>query len=123
MSNSTDETRPLKRRKTLKEEPNDDSDSSSSLSPAPESDVPNAEWTRHAQYYFDDGSIVLLTECTIFRVHKGVLTLHSGFFERLLNQPREPGAETVDGCPLVPLQDSVDRVETLLDVMYKGGTK
>ena len=75
---------------------------------------------QHARYYFNDGNIILLAEDTIFRVHKGLLILHSGYFEKLLSVPQERDAEIVDGCPLVSLDDKAVPIEQLLELIYDG---
>ncbi|KAI0089228.1 hypothetical protein BDY19DRAFT_944766 [Irpex rosettiformis] len=85
-------------------------------------EVSHPQWRRDPQYYFEDGNVVILAEITIFRVHKGILSLHSSVFKDMLSLPQPVGAETVDGCPLIRIPDAAFRVQWLLDTMYRGST-
>lgn len=101
---------------------------------------------RHPEFWFFDGSIVLVAECTMFRVHKAFLARHSVFFRDMfsLPQPQEgPSSSTrpsnareigevvagtggggemqeVEGCPTLRLHDSPDDVASLLYALYDG---
>ncbi|KAF7351068.1 BTB domain-containing protein [Mycena sanguinolenta] len=68
--------------------------------------------------WYRDGSVVLQTESTQFRVHWGLLSQHSPFFRDLENIPQPPDEPTIDGCPIVELQDSAVDVEHLLTALY-----
>lgn len=72
------------------------------------------------QYYFEDGNIILIAEDRAFRVHKGVLSMHSSVFKDLLSLPQPSDADTMDGCPVVRLEDFARHVHLLLEAMYKG---
>ncbi|KAJ7935147.1 hypothetical protein B0H13DRAFT_1700095 [Mycena leptocephala] len=65
-----------------------------------------------------DGSVVLQAENTQFRVHWGVLALHSPFFRDMQELPQPPDQPSVDGCPIVELQDTTVDVEHLLNALY-----
>ncbi|QRV95780.1 The BTB (BR-C, ttk and bab)/POZ (Pox virus and Zinc finger) domain [Ceratobasidium sp. AG-Ba] len=70
---------------------------------------------RHEKYYFEDGSVIFLTnDKTLFRIHKSVLKLHSTFFDDLfeLEQPKTKGE---DGKPL-PVEGSSDNNPIKADV-------
>jgi hypothetical protein len=70
--------------------------------------------------WFDDGTIVLQAENTLFRVYIGILTRHSPFFRNLFLLPQPQNTETYDSCPLVKLagdsaQDAHDFLLALHD--------
>ncbi|KAJ7825830.1 hypothetical protein B0H14DRAFT_2819178 [Mycena olivaceomarginata] len=88
-----------------------------SLPPAKRQRIENAPITR-SEIWYSDGSVVLRAETSQFCVHWSVLAQHSSFFldlQALLPQP-ESGQPTMDGCPLVELQDTAADVEHLLTV-------
>ncbi|KAI0089227.1 hypothetical protein BDY19DRAFT_944764 [Irpex rosettiformis] len=118
MSSDDVEARSPKRKNSIKSEDEDMGDNSS-LAALPLV-AQNEQWSRDPRYYFDDGNVVILAEDTIFRVHKGVLSLHSGVFKDLLNLPQPPGGETLDSCPLVRIQDTAFHIKWLLETMYDG---
>ena len=113
--------RPLKRKRVNDSESEDDRGEPANSNESPSADT---DWKHHDKYYFDDGNVVLLAEDTIFRVHKSVLTLHSGLFQDMLSLPQSEGSgsETMDGCPLVRTQDLALHITWLLEAMYNGAT-
>ncbi|KAF8178636.1 hypothetical protein K438DRAFT_1844146 [Mycena galopus ATCC 62051] len=77
----------------------------------------NASITR-SDIWYKDGSVVLQTENTQFRVHWSIISRHSSFFRDLEDLPQPPNQSTVDGCPVVELHDSGEDVEYLLNALY-----
>ena len=77
-----------------------------------------SECTRHSDLWFDDGSIVLCVEKTLFRVHRTTLCTHSEIFSDMFSLPRSLDEHMVEGCPLVLLPDRACDVEHLLKAMY-----
>jgi hypothetical protein len=100
---------------------------------------------RHHEFWFSDGSIVLLARYTMFRVHKSFIARHSVIFRDMFSipQPDEEampetkraesfdskdggeglgtmGTTEVDGCPVVHLYDSPEDVASLLYALYDG---
>ena len=87
---------------------------------------------RHETYWFADGNVVLATDSTLYRVHKGVLSLQSAFFKdifeltELHGSSGEVGREAngeeevmVDGLPVVKMAgDSDEDVEYLIQSIY-----
>ncbi|EAU89406.1 hypothetical protein CC1G_07632 [Coprinopsis cinerea okayama7 len=72
------------------------------------------EVTKHPEFYYSDGSIVLRVQNTLFKVHQSVLARHSDVFGGMWDMPQPDGIELVDGCPVVELQDDVkDFTDTL----------
>ncbi|KAF4615852.1 hypothetical protein D9613_012381 [Agrocybe pediades] len=78
------------------------------------------ELTRSKDLWFDDGNVVLQAEKTQFRVHRSVLSLHSSVFRDMFSAPLLHGDSTVDGCPLVIVQDTSMDWENILSVLYRG---
>ena len=94
------------------------------MSQSPDSDAPLAKRQRtessitHSDIWHDDGSVVLQVETTQFRVHWGVLSLHSTFFRDMRGLPQPAQEHSIDGCPVIELHDSVTDVQHLLNALY-----
>ncbi|TFK84279.1 hypothetical protein K466DRAFT_230679 [Polyporus arcularius HHB13444] len=83
-----------------------------------------------SQFWFFDGNIVLLTWPNIvFRVHKGVLALHSEFFRNMFqdssevpphvpHSPNDRSSWRIEGCPIICLPDGTSDIWELLRVVY-----
>lgn len=57
--------------------------------------------TRSEEYYFPRGDLVIQIEDTLFRVYRGFLELHSGFFSDMFSAPSsDPQEGTSDEHPL-----------------------
>ncbi|KAH9941831.1 uncharacterized protein BXZ73DRAFT_41734 [Epithele typhae] len=77
---------------------------------------------KDAEFWFEDGSIILIAGDVVFRVYKGVLASASPVFADMFSLPTPGPRPAVDGCPVVNLQDSADDVRRLLRlVMPKNG--
>ncbi|KAJ7665733.1 hypothetical protein B0H17DRAFT_1090399 [Mycena rosella] len=78
--------------------------------------------TRCEEFWFHDGSIVLLVGALMFRVHQTVLATHSEVFADLFIVPQPPvgtkGQETIEGCPVVLLHDNQTDFTDLLRGIY-----
>ncbi|KAJ7188678.1 hypothetical protein C8R46DRAFT_1205819 [Mycena filopes] len=69
--------------------------------------------------WYRDGSVVLQAQNMQFRVHFSVLALNSPFFHNLQDLPQPTDEPTIEGCPVIVLQDScVDIGHLLLGVLY-----
>ncbi|RPD69750.1 hypothetical protein L226DRAFT_575399 [Lentinus tigrinus ALCF2SS1-7] len=85
-----------------------------------------ASIARDPEFWLFDGNVVLLAQNrhAAFRVHKGVLSLHSEFFagmfeHELPNLSKELCKdENLDGCPTVPLEDTEYDIRQFLLVVY-----
>ncbi|KAJ7663670.1 hypothetical protein B0H17DRAFT_867480, partial [Mycena rosella] len=62
--------------------------------------------------WFDDGNIVICAHNVLFRVFRGILAARSPVFAEMLAFPQAEDAETIDGCPVLHLDDSA------ADTMY-----
>ncbi|KDQ17870.1 hypothetical protein BOTBODRAFT_542121 [Botryobasidium botryosum FD-172 SS1] len=80
--------------------------------------------TRDAEYYYPDGSIIILVETTLFKVHRSRLTRDSPIFESTLSLPNHPDAALAtsegrcDENPFVLHGEKAQRFRTLLLVLY-----
>ena len=63
------------------------------------------KFTRHADFWLDDGNLILLAGGTAFRVYKGLLTKHSAVFSDMFATGSADATEAFDGCPVVRLPD------------------
>jgi hypothetical protein len=73
---------------------------------------------RHESLWFDDGSIVLCVEHTLFRVHRTILCKHSEIFSDMLKIPQTTSDTTIEGCTVVSLPDKAVDFVDLLKVLY-----
>ncbi|KAJ6519065.1 hypothetical protein C8R45DRAFT_851715 [Mycena sanguinolenta] len=73
---------------------------------------------KYSDRWFNDGSVVLQAGNTQFRVHWGVLALHSSVFCGMQGLPQPPDEPNVEGCPVVHLPDDPTDVEYLLKALY-----
>ena len=74
---------------------------------------------RHHEFYFSDGSVVIIVERTAFRVHQSILARHSEIFSGLWEVPQPSKMDVYDGCPSVYLSgDSVDDFVDVMRVLY-----
>lgn len=74
--------------------------------------------TRHQDFWFYDGSIVLSVRETLFRVHQTILSTHSDIFADLFTVPQPDGEYTIEGCHVVVLHDDAKDFEDLLRAVY-----
>lgn len=70
------------------------------------------------EFWFEDGSIVLVAHNIGFRVYKRLLSEHSPFFRDLFQMPQPAYASKVEGTPCVVLLDPPDWVRHLLRVLF-----
>ncbi len=82
--------------------------------------VPQQFFVRDDMYWFDDRNIVLLVHNVGFEVYKGLLAEHSAMFRGMfvVAQGEQAAREQVDGCPLMPLDDSPDDICQLFRLIY-----
>ncbi|TFK81981.1 hypothetical protein K466DRAFT_666795 [Polyporus arcularius HHB13444] len=90
----------------------------STTSPPPDSEPRKRARTSHdedecvdahedKEFWFDDGTIVLLAGQVKFRVYRGVLTEHSPVFVEMLSLPQPSEAPTSQySCPVIRLHDN-----------------
>lgn len=83
-------------------------------------DADYTTFTKHAEYYFQDWTICLAVERTIFRVYRGVLTRHSTVFEDMFSLSGSPSTsdEMFEGAPVILLTGAVRDFEIFLKLLY-----
>ncbi|TCD60634.1 hypothetical protein EIP91_009751 [Steccherinum ochraceum] len=67
--------------------------------------------------WFEDGSVVLIAQGKGFKVYKGILAHNSEIFRDMFNIPQPEEPETLDGCPVVHMQDDVSDLECFLSAL------
>ncbi|KAJ7725335.1 hypothetical protein B0H16DRAFT_1895124 [Mycena metata] len=84
-----------------------------------DSDVIRTPITRSAEYWFDDGNIILQVESTQFRLTKSMLSMHSSVFRDMFLLPLPSDEAMVEGCAVVILHgDTAQDWNHLLSAMY-----
>lgn len=85
---------------------------------------------RDEEFWYSDGSVILVAQDVEFRVYKGLLAEHSPVFSDMFSLPQPPPASepvatlSVDACPIVHLSDSSEDLRHVLHAyMPKGGTR
>ncbi|KAJ7459350.1 hypothetical protein FB451DRAFT_1272563 [Mycena latifolia] len=82
---------------------------------------PRPELVRSNEVWFEDGTVVLQAEKTLFRVYRGVLAAQSPIFRDMFAIPQPPTGETYEGFPLVILPDSSDDLRLFLLATHDAG--
>ena len=72
---------------------------------------------RSPDFWFDDGNIVLQTADTQFRVHRSLLAHFSAVMKHCFEIPHSD-EETVEGCPILRLDDSTKDIENLCGLLF-----
>lgn len=67
--------------------------------------------------WYDDGSVVLKARGDLFRVHGSILSQKSFVFEIMIAQVED--TETLEGCPVVALDDDAEELRQLLLTIYE----
>jgi len=73
---------------------------------------------KSSELWFEDGTVVLQTENTMFRVFSGILSKNSLVFQQMFTFPQPESSEKYDGFPLVHLQDSVEDLKNFLKACH-----
>ena len=82
-------------------------------------DIISVDLERCEDLWFEDGTIVLQAETTLFRVYSGILARHSPFFKNLFTLPQPSDAEKYEEIPLVQLAgDSAQDVHDFLLALH-----
>ncbi len=64
----------------------------------------------HEELWFEDGKIVLVAEDRAFKIHRGILSVHSVVFRDMFQTPQPSnGADDIEKCPSIRLYDSPER--------------
>jgi hypothetical protein len=85
-------------------------------------DRSDVEPVRSPDVWYDDGTLVIRAENTLFRVSRGILASQSDVFKDMVSVPQPPStdAETFEGCAVVYVHDTAEDMErflrTILDI-------
>lgn len=74
---------------------------------------------RDEEFWYDDGTIILVAGGIEFRVYKGILAEHSTVFRDMFSFPQPPEAHPASGdppCPVVHVSDSPEDLRHVLRV-------
>ncbi|KIK52868.1 hypothetical protein GYMLUDRAFT_179637 [Collybiopsis luxurians FD-317 M1] len=85
-----------------------------------EADSDSLPIVKNPNFWFSDGNIVLLASMFAFKIHRGQLQRHSEFFDGMFDIPQPSKQDTLEGCPLVEMQDSPDDLYHFLGALYDG---
>ncbi|TDL16693.1 hypothetical protein BD410DRAFT_776904 [Rickenella mellea] len=91
--------------------------------------IPIQDRKQHPTLWFDDGNIVLTTNISRFRVHRGLLSMNSPVFADMLSMPQPDRIEDgYEGLPVVEISDNDADFTHLLRFFYdhryyQGGTE
>ena len=80
---------------------------------------------RDKEFWYKDGTIILMAGDFEFRVYRGPLERHSPVFRDMLSMPQPPESGNKDkenGCPVIPLSDSPQELRHLLRAVAVGDT-
>ncbi|KAI0324294.1 hypothetical protein GY45DRAFT_1263095, partial [Cubamyces sp. BRFM 1775] len=81
-----------------------------------EDEADEKPFVNHPSLYFDDGNVILAAGRTLFCVHRSLLSKHSPVFQDLFDGARDRHR----GLLHVPMEETADEVEALLNVVYDG---
>jgi hypothetical protein len=75
----------------------------------------------HETFNFEEGNVEVLCGNTLFRVHTGILFLHSPALRRMFSRTSLDAAESPNGCPRILSSDTATDFATLLKTIYLPG--
>ena len=76
---------------------------------------------RHNTFYFEDGNVEIVCECTVFRVHSTVLSFSSSKLQDILSPSALLNAPMPEGRPRIALTDGAEDFGILLKMIYTPG--
>jgi hypothetical protein len=79
------------------------------------STMDSSELERIEDLWFEDGTLVLQAESSLFRIYKSILSIKSSVLRAIFSQPHN---DTLDDCPLVILDDSAQDLTYFLKAIY-----
>ena len=81
-------------------------------------ECPRLSQDRHPQLWFHDGTVILATPETLFKVYKGILSSNSSVFRDLFSLPvanaNAPTSDTLDGVDVIQMPDHHEDLATFL---------
>ncbi|KAJ7196395.1 hypothetical protein GGX14DRAFT_673252 [Mycena pura] len=89
-----------------------------SPSPRTRDDIIIGDPLHDKQLWFKDGTLILRTHKWVFRVYGGLLAAASPIFDDMLEIGQLQDSNTIEGCPVVDLQDDGDDVRYFLRALF-----
>jgi len=77
--------------------------------------------TPHDTFYLDDGSVEVLCDKTLFRIHTSTLSFHSPVLRQMFSPANLTATESPNGCPRLVSSDTPTDFATLLKAVYIPG--
>ncbi|TCD61854.1 hypothetical protein EIP91_007823 [Steccherinum ochraceum] len=78
----------------------------------------------HGDLWFEDGNVILTAEDVGFKVYRGILCKHSDVFSALLAQDEASAQSlTLDGCPVIALEDTSAELLCLLSALHDSASQ
>ncbi|KAJ7606357.1 hypothetical protein DFH06DRAFT_1486902 [Mycena polygramma] len=75
------------------------------------------------EFWFDDGTVVLQVETTLYRVYRGLLAARSTVFRDTFSIPQPAEEKTeIGGCPVVRLHDKATDFNHFLKALHQYGS-
>jgi hypothetical protein len=90
----------------------DEGDVSPAAKPCPPSEI------KRAKLWLDDGNIVLQAGNLQFRLLKSILASNSSFFRDMFSLAQPDGRGTVEGCPVIVMDDDANDLRDALEAMF-----
>jgi hypothetical protein len=86
----------------------------------------SAELVRSPDFWFEDGTVVLQVQNTLYCVYRGLLTSRSVVFRDTFSIPQPTGSvesekNEIDGCPVVQLNDNAKDFTRFMKAIHDYG--
>ena len=77
---------------------------------------------KHGRLWFEVGNTILVANDGLgFRLHRGILSLHSEVFRDILSFPSSvEDNEMMEGCPVLRLQDCGEDLDLFFTLLHDG---
>jgi hypothetical protein len=73
---------------------------------------------RVEELWFEEGSLVIRAQTTLFRIPRAILAARSPIFADMLSIPQPSDSEKLDGCPVVEIPDSAADATVFLKAIF-----
>lgn len=81
----------------------------------------NGEFERSPELWYDDGTVVLQADKTLFKVYKGILSRESSLFRDMFSLPQPAtGVEMYEGCQLLKIHDDAAQMSLFLLALFSS---
>jgi hypothetical protein len=74
-----------------------------------------SELQRVEDLWFEDGTLILQAESSLFRIYKSILSIKSSILRGILAKPSK---NSIDDCPVVCLDDPAEDLTYFLKAVY-----